>query len=178
MTRKASILLLAGVLSAVLAGCPNPEGPKPIVCERLVIDTFPPITGTAATDTTLRLYDDRGRELAFDDNNPNVPFDYQPSARIDYTEGLPAGTYYVKVYSAIGNPGDYVVRVLDLALTDSLPAYELPEKPSTEGYPDGDDEAVGNVPVNPLDIDFGNANQRNRNLWDEADVDWLRIVIP
>jgi hypothetical protein len=156
----------------VLSSC----GPK--TYPRIVIDTFPPVEFSAPTDTTLQLFDRGGNLIAQDDDNPAVPFDYQSSARIDYTGGLMSDTYYIRVYSAATNPGPYVIRVLELGVGDSLPGYVFPGGTVSEGNPDGDDSETGNIPDSPNDIDLGNANQLNKDLDPGTDVDWLRLVLP
>ena len=60
-----------GVLCLVLVFSSCPSGPR--LYPRIVIDTFPPIEFSAATDTTLQLYDSDGNLVAFDDDNTDVP---------------------------------------------------------------------------------------------------------
>jgi hypothetical protein len=158
----------------VLSSCPT----EPRLYPRIVIDTFPPTEVYPVTDTTLQLFDGGGNLVAQDDDNPAVPFDFQSSARIDYTGGLVPGTYYIRVYSAATNPGPYVIRVLELAVGESLLAYVFPGSAVSEGNPDGDDGATGNIPDNPTDIGLGNDNQLNKDLDPGTDVDWLRLVLP
>jgi hypothetical protein len=169
-----------GVLCLLIVFSSCPTGPR--LYPRIVIDTFPPVDGMAVTDTTLRLYDSGGTLVAQDDNNPAVPFAYQPSARIDYASGLSPGTYYIRVNSDSNNWGEYVIRVLELEVGESLPAYVFPGITVNDGYPDGDDSATGNIPDSPNDIDLGNANQLNKDLDSVSgagtDVDWLRVVLP
>jgi hypothetical protein len=161
-------------LAFAFLSCPSEPNSYP----RIVIDTFPYKEGTAATDTTLRLYDSGGDLVAFDDDNPDVPALYQPSARIDYTGGLISGTYYIRVNSDAGNTGYYVIRVLELDTGESLPAYDFPGSTSDDSGFEPDDAADGNIPADPIDIGLGNANQKNRRLIPDTDVDWLRLELP
>ena len=172
---KKLIAVIGGLcLLIVLSSCPT----EARLYDRIVVDTFPPVDGMAATDTTLRLYDSSGNLIAEDDDNPAVPFDLRPSARIDYTDGLIPGTYYIRVFSDAGNPGGYVIRVLELAVGENLPDYVYPGSTVSEGNPDGDDSATDNIPDSWTDIDLGNVNQLNKDLDPGTDVDWLRLELP
>jgi hypothetical protein len=175
-------ITLDGVITIALEQQPGNGHPY----KRIVIETYPYSGGAAATDTTLRLYDASGKELAYNENVVSTDPIY-PSARIDHTTGLNPGTYYIRINSDTENFGPYVVRILSLTSGKALPPYEYPGGAATEAWPDGDDAAVGNVPATPRDISLGSANWLNRELNTEPDhlnvvlphdVDWLRLVLP
>jgi hypothetical protein len=175
MTKK--IIVGFGMLCLAFVFYSCPSGPN--FYPRIVIDTFPYKDWPLPTDTTLRLYDSGGNLVAFDDDNLDVPFDYQPSARIDYAGGLNPGIYYIRVNSDASNPGEYVVRVLDLEIgEDPNTSYVFPGTPSDDSSFEPDDSSTGNIPDSPIDIGLGNVNQRNRMLNLGTDVDWLRLVLP
>jgi hypothetical protein len=153
---------------------------------RIVIETYPYSQGAAATDTTLRLYDADGKELAYNENVVATDPIY-PSARIDHTAGLAPGIYYIRINSDAANFGPYVVRVLSLKTGEALPAYDYPGAPAVENWPDADDPATGNIPAAPLGIQLGSLNRLNRRLTTEPDhandvpphdVDWLKLELP
>jgi LruC domain-containing protein len=146
---------------------------------RIIIETFPSIEGAAATDTILTLYYMDGREPDSNTNNPDVPPAHQPSARLDYQNGLDPGIYYIRV-SGIGAPGtgSYVIRALALAIDETIPAYVYPGSASDDSDFEPDDATTGNIPDRPVDLFFGNANQRNRYLNSlGGDVDWLQLEL-
>jgi LruC domain-containing protein len=146
---------------------------------RIIIETFPSIEGSAATDTILTLYNKDGTELDSNTNNPNVPSTHQPSARLDYQNGLDPGVYYIRV-SGIGAPGTgpYVIRALALAIGKTIPAYVYPGSASDDSAFEPDDATTGNIPDSPVDLGLGNANQKNRYLDSMGgDVDWLRLEL-
>jgi hypothetical protein len=176
-------ILVAAVL---LTSCPNTP-PQVPVYERIVIETYHPMSsGSADTDTTLRLYDASGTLVDFnEDVDAADPF--YPSARIDHTAVLEPGIYYIRINSDAANFGPYVVRVLSLKTGEALPAYDYPGALAVEDWPDGDDVATGNIPAAPLDIQLGSLNRLSRRLTTEPDhlnvalphdEDWLKLQLP
>jgi LruC domain-containing protein len=163
------------------------EGTK--TYERILIDTFSP-DGSLTADTYIDLFgsagdpdaddpwtgDDTGDAIAFDDNgNTNWPGTY---ARIDYTGGLEAGTYYIRVRGATEEVDDfYAIRVLSLQLSDPIPGYDT--FPGTDFVsPDAlepDDEPIsGGVPIAPVPIALGQTISRSIHA---GDIDWFVLVL-
>lgn len=182
MSRKIGFAAVLLVVIIFLSSCPQPTTSGPTTYERIVIETYPWDTGKSPTNTTLRLFDSTGTELAFNEDigAGNV------ASRIDYTTGLESGTYYIKITSDAGNSGTYVIRALYLTLTDALPDYEYPKVEVAEPWPDGDDLSTGNIPEAPKIISLGSLKYLNRNLTTNTvfppplpgDVDWCKLVLP
>jgi hypothetical protein len=174
---KKLILSFGGLILLIMfTSCPS--GPN--FYARVLIETFPFDSTASSMDTILTLYDSSGTQIAYDDDNPDVPFDHSFSARIDYENGLDPGIYYIKV-TADGLPGvgPYVIRALSLAIGESVPAYSYPGVPGDDsGIEPIDDTDSGNIPDNPINMGLGNANQKNRYMDSETDVDWLRLDLP
>jgi len=175
----------------------EPLNDEPGLYPRIVIDTHSP-NRSFTTDTYIDLFDSEGDPdadnpwtgddtadtIAWDDNsNP----DFKTMARIDYTGGLPPGTYYIRVRGALVTADDYyAIRVLSLNPGDTLPAYDfsqdVAEKPDAYEAAPGDDEPKsGGVPSNPVDIGLGVVLSRSLDYDDttqEGDIDWFRLVLP
>jgi len=171
------------------------EGPT--LYDRIVIDTHSP-NGSFTTDTYIDLFDSEGDPdaddpwtgddtadaIAFnDDGNPEFP----NMARIDYTGGLPPGTYYIRVRGAKEIVDEYyAIRVLSLNPGDTLPDYDfsqpLAEKPDVYEAAPGDDEPKsGGVPSNPVSIEIGATISRSIDYdyaTQEGDIDWFVLVLP
>jgi hypothetical protein len=175
MNRTLSFLFLFALISFLLLSCSR-DASGPTGYERIVIDSYKSASYVGDPEIDLFLYDDSGNELAKDD--------YNGAGSIDtHTEGLvlDPGVYYIKVddtYAAYTGP--YALRVLSLAVGDSLPAAEDPNSIPDDSGNESDDSAPGNIPDNPVDIPLGNSNWVNRYL-DSAtgDVaDWFKLVLP
>jgi hypothetical protein len=177
MQRKILAGLLFLLVAVFFSSCPTADGPA---YTRIVIETYNPDgIGKANTDTTLRFYDTSGNQLDLNDNVGDIGSNpFYPYARIDHTAGLEPGTYYIRINSDAANPGPYMLRVLSLNVGEALPAYAFPGPTAGEAPPDGDDTAVGNVPVAPVDISLGSASGLNRWIDPGTDVDWCKLVLP
>ena len=169
--RNREILLLLGCLLA--AGC-KPD-PVPIAVDRLVIDTFSP-NNSATNDTFLTLIDADGTVLATDDDSSPQGGGSWGFSRIDYTAGLPAGTYYITANKDSTNGGIYyAIRVLDY-VNDIFP---VPGLLGVDDEPPYDDAVTGGVPTDPVPITLGDGGVQSRQLNPEAtDVDWFELIIP
>jgi len=199
LTGRSAALVLLAVLA--LASCsPEPNPPAPIVCERLVVATFSP-DGSFTADTYIDLFDSSGDPdaddpWAGDDTAEAIAWDddsgYTPSmSKIDYTGGLTAGTYYIRVRgktAAYGIDEWYGFRVRSLNVGDPLPAYPDFGTPATwlplSAKPDADEvddnPTSGGVPANPVAIDLGEVNAVSRSLYvdgTDPDIDWFVIVL-
>ena len=154
---------------------------------RLVIDTFAP-KGGGTSNTFLTLIDHAGNVLATDDDGNPDQVNHNGYSRIDYQEGLAAGTYYIEVkvvpwpaghpseFTRDGSSPFYGIRVVDHDPGEKFP--ELDEERENDG---GSDDAVGpdGVPLNPVPIDLGEAGARSRAISPiETDVDWFVLVLP
>jgi hypothetical protein len=154
---------------------------------RIVIDTFP--AGYNQNDTYLTLIDAGGTVLAEDDNGFPNQATYVGYSRIDVTQGLPVGIYYVMVSKPTedGNP-NYGFRVLDYDPGASFPivaSADEDERIAPLGLDHFDDAVDGNgVPTNPQSIAIGGVV--SRSIFPEPgdpddptpDVDWFELVIP
>ncbi len=156
--------------SAGMAGAPVPSGPVR-VNTRIVIDTFP-ATGSSQNDTYLTLYqavNGQAQVLAQDDNGFPNQATFVGYSRIDVLQGLPVGTYYVKVHkpTELGNP-NYGFRVLD-----NNPGSVFPVVPAANETSDNDDAVGANgLPLNPVAALLGQA--LSRSIFPElTDVDWF-----
>jgi hypothetical protein len=164
--------------------------------QKLIIETYPPAFGAAATNTTLQLFDVSGLLAQNDDmNNPNVPFDHRPSAMIVYLlpEDFSSNTVLLaNIYSSSGNEGAYSIRVFTLPesaiLPDDLPDYVysgIPANDLDNPYEDLE-AALDSDPWNdvydpgagPVTASFDPAIPLHRSLSNAHDVDWIKIVIP
>ena len=173
--RKTLLYLFIFVLASFLVLSCSPEATGPVVYDRIVIDSYKSASYVGDPANDLFLYDETGLELARDDDNGAGSID-------TYALGLSLspGTYYIKVDDTFSSyTGPYAIRVLPLAIGESLPTAEDPDAIVADAY-EPDDTAPGNVPTNPADISLGNSNWLNRYL-DSAsgDVsDWLKLVLP
>ena len=176
------------------------DGP-PASYERILIDTYEPNGGFPLggfpADTYLSLYDSSGSLLDEDDNSNTdkttdpetgeTLTDQTDSSRIDYTDGLSSGTYYIKVTigSSSQTTGNFALRVLALTLSDSIPIPVYPvsvdfSKEADYELLDAPEEVPPFTPLSERTVssialgtdDFG------RILDSAGDVDWLVFVLP
>ncbi len=153
-------------------GSPVLSGPVRVNI-RILIDTFP-ATGSSQNDTYLALYDAVGgqaRLLAQDDNGFPNQATYVGYSRIDVTQGLPAGTYYVKVRkpTELGNP-NYGFRILSTDPGSIFPVVAGANE-ITESTPD-DAVDAGGVPTAAWANPIGQVS--SRSIFPElSDVDWF-----
>ena len=141
---------------------------------QIVIDTVTDFPAHNENDTYIILYDASGNLIAEDDDSNPDQTNHKGCSRINYTGGLSSGTYYIKVNNptATGNP-NYGIRVLDYDPGASLPSITGANE--NDGY--SDDNAVGNVPTNPVPIYLDDVLSRSIfPLID--DVDWFVLVLP
>jgi len=164
----------------------------PVLYPRIVIDTYVPTGGGfAAADTFITLFGPEGDltpgfddappvSLAEDDNGNPVFANY---ARIDYTEGLMSGYYYVRVRGSDAlQAGAYALRVVEsveaeMSVEAQYPAgwFFTATNPSDSPYEPDDDPPAGGVPVRPVELDLG--GRLNRYL-SAGEVDWVRVRLP
>jgi hypothetical protein len=139
-------------------------------------------TGDPTLDTTPNLWNDDADPYTVDapplsiaenrGGNPNNP----TFSRIDYTGGLPAGTYYLRVRAAVssGN-GPYAIRVLVVPDEDYTSwLFGSANNPDTP-YESDDLPQSGGVPSDPVPIAIG--ERLNRYLT-AGDVDWFVLTLP
>jgi len=167
----------------------------PVIYPRLIIDTYPATTGPGSVNTFITLFDSSGdptvdinptlwnnntspytvdASLATaEDNDGNIAF--SGYAQVDYSGGLPAGTYYIRVRGAVstGN-GPYAIRVL-LEPDESYASWWFTSYNYPDDYEDDDTPKSGGVPENPVRIEVG--GKINRYIT-ANDVDWFVITLP
>jgi hypothetical protein len=167
------LLTFASLTGFLVAGCCQ----DPVtIYDRLVIDTFYP-DGGDLSDTYLILIDASGNVLAQDDNGNPDQTTHDGYSRIDYTAGLPAGTYYVRVNNDTGTGSPYYgIRAVDYDPGLSFPVL------GTVNENDGlsDDSVGGNgVPTNPVPLSLGEAGAQSRAILPILlDKDWFELVLP
>ena len=194
-------LTIAGVtILALLSGCAPPD--PPIIYERIVIDTYKPKTGVVAADTFISLFGPAGDptwdadpwgdppdytvdappiSIAEDDDSNSTFF---PCARIDYTEGLASGTYYVRVRGKKTNDtGVYAVRVLSVAIGEDIENYDAGgwyflSTSDDASYETDDDPESGRRANESGSITIGGKLNRAITTTTDSDVDWLKLTLP
>ena len=144
----------------------------PVVYDRLVIDTFAP-PGGLVSDTYLMLYDGSGSLLAENDNGNPDQTTHDGYSRIDYSAGLPAGTYFVRVNndSGTGSPY-YAIRALDY-----YPGSTFPKVATDNDTGDSDGVVVGGIPTDPVPLSLGEIKSRAIDPVG-TDVDWFELILP
>ena len=163
------LLLLSAVL--LFTGCPR-EPAADGFYDLLVIDTFHS-GGGGTSDILLILYDAQGNELETGTASPNI--NHTGYSRIDYQDGLNAGTYYIRVE----NPSGSGQIFYGIWVVDYDPGSDFPDLGEEFESVDNDDYAPGNIPDNPVPIQLGEANAQSRAINPIAtDVDWFKLVLP
>ncbi len=149
-----------------LSGCSSSGGDDPVLYDRIVVQTFDPWAGGSTQAV--------GRITLFDPSGVQLD---QALQQVDYIAGLSSGTYYASVEVVSHLSGPYGVRVLSLALGDSIPAApDLgTENPTDAPYEDDNASPFGGGSPNPATLDLG--TPLNRYLGD-PDTDWHKIVLP
>jgi hypothetical protein len=165
-----------------LVGCKGTES-DPNIYDRLYIQTFDPkdfldeLVGNA--NTSITLYDSVGNLIATENSSPAPP-NGGVEETIDYTVGLEAGTYYVRIAEASGSDGEYGIRVLTPApaATPAAPSFFTDpaklvtnadyEPPDDSGNPWSTGVAV------PIPIDETGLYR----VLPSGDVDHVKIVLP
>jgi hypothetical protein len=153
-----------------------------IIYDRVMIDTYRPNPLMSANaDTFVSLYGPQGTAAApiaeADGGNLTYPVGY---ARIDYSGGLPPGTYYVRVQG--GTPaadGPYAFRAL---VSPNAPPNEYAAGDYFDVVADPDpyepDDAVLNgLPTKPVAASIGAAINRFLTTGG-SDVDWFVLTLP
>ncbi|MBA7567831.1 hypothetical protein ES708_09549 [subsurface metagenome] len=176
------------------------QGPQ--TYPRIVIDTYYP-DADHYVDTYIDLFDSKGDpdiddypwtddvgDAIASDNNGNKDPGQTYMSRIDYQEGLPSGTYYIRVRANVENTaGWYAIRALSLNIGESLPAYEYPQTPpalpdnTPDGEEDDDDQNANWVMIKSVPIELGSDKFIIRSIdYDlndlKGDVDWFELILP
>lgn len=169
---------------------------SPTVYPRIIIDTYNATGGPSSVPTFISLFADTGDptldvspSLWNDDVDPYTvdapPISIaenragnptEPTfARIDYTAGLQAGTYYIRVRAAAswGN-GPYAIRVL-VAPDEDYTSWRFAVLNNPDPYEPDDPPQSGGVPSDPEPIAIG--ERLNRYLT-AGDVDWFVLTLP
>lgn len=188
--RKGWLLFLS---SLALSACCQ----APTIYPRIIIDTYNATSGPGSVNTFVSLFGSAGDPTL--DTNPTLwnndtdPYtvDAPPLsiaenrggnpndstfARIDYQDGLEAGTYYLRVRAAVSTAsGPYAIRVLLAPDEDYASWLFLSYAVNPDGYEPDDAPKSGGVPSNPVPIGVG--EKVNRCLA-AGDVDWFVLTLP
>jgi hypothetical protein len=171
--------------------------PAPTIYPRMIIDTYR-TTGPSTVNTFISLFNSAGDPTS--DSSPNLwnnddpPYTvdapplsiaeddngnlfYDGYARIDYTGGLTAGTYYIRVRAGLSNQfGPYSIRILTLP-DDIYTSWLFTVSGDDALYEPDDSPQSGGIPIDPVPIAIG--EKLNRFLTSGGgDVDWFVLTLP